>query len=89
MERRVRHALASVHPNFVGLGLCAMGITIGLGAAAVLTRVMKSLLFGVAPMDPITFAAVPVTLLVATLVASYLPARRVSAVDPVRCMRAE
>jgi predicted permease len=72
-----------------GLGLCAIGITIGVGAAIVLTRVMKSLLFGVAPVDPATFAAVPVTLLLATLAACYLPARRVSAVDPVECMRAE
>jgi predicted permease len=82
---------ADVQRMFVryGLGLCAMGIAIGVGAAAVLTRVMSSLLFGVAPLDPITFAAVPVTLLLATLAATYLPARRVSAVDPVQCMRAE
>jgi predicted permease len=82
---------ADVRQMFVryGLSLCVMGITIGVGAAAALTRVMKSLLFGVAPMDPMTFAAVPVTLLVATLAASYLPARKVSAVDPVKCMKAE
>jgi predicted permease len=82
---------ADVRQMFVryGLSLCVMGIMIGVGAAAALTRVMKSLLFGVAPMDPMTFAAVPVTLLVATLAASYLPARRVSAVDPVKCMKAE
>jgi ABC-type antimicrobial peptide transport system permease subunit len=82
---------ADVRQMFVryGLNLCAIGITIGVVAASALTRVMKSLLFGVAPMDPITFAAVPVALLVATLAASYIPARRVSAVDPVKCMRAE
>ena len=72
-----------------GAGLCAIGISIGMGAAAVLTRLMKSLLYGVAPMDPMTFAAVPVMLLLAALAASYLPARRVSAVDPVKCMKAE
>ncbi|HEY1946766.1 MAG TPA: ABC transporter permease [Bryobacteraceae bacterium] len=72
-----------------GLGLCGIGIVIGLGVAALLTRVMKSLLFGVPPLDPVTFAAVPVTLLVATLAACYLPARRASAVDPADCMRAE
>jgi predicted permease len=72
-----------------GLGLCAVGIVIGLCAAALLTRVMKSLLFGVPPVDPATFAAVPVTLLLATLAACYLPARRASTVDPVDCMRAE
>ncbi|WP_321469919.1 ABC transporter permease [uncultured Paludibaculum sp.] len=72
-----------------GLNLCAIGITIGLAAAAVLTRVMKSLLFGVAPVDPVTFAAVPVALLLAVLAACYLPARRASAVNPVECIRAE
>jgi predicted lysophospholipase L1 biosynthesis ABC-type transport system permease subunit len=82
---------ADVRQMFVryGLSLCAMGITIGVGVAAALTRVMKSMLFGVAPMDPMTFVAVPVTLLVATFAASYLPARRVSAVDPVKCMKTE
>ena len=82
---------ADVRQMFVryALGLCAMGITIGVVAASALTRLMKSLLFGVAPMDPMTFAAVPVALLVATLAASYLPARRVSAIDPVKCMKAE
>jgi ABC-type lipoprotein release transport system permease subunit len=72
-----------------GVGLCAMGIAVGMAAAAVLTPLMKSLLFGVAPIDPITFGVVPVTLLLAALAASYLPARRVSAVDPVKCMKAE
>ena len=82
---------ADVRRIFVryGIGLCAMGTAIGVGAAAVLTPLMKSLLYGVAPMDPITFAAVPVMLLLATLGASYIPARRVSAVDPVKCMKAE
>ena len=82
---------ADIRQMFVryGVGLCAMGIAIGLGAAAVLTPVMKSLLYGVAPTDPMTFAAVPLTLLLAALAASYLPARRVSAVDPVKCMKAE
>jgi predicted permease len=72
-----------------GLGLCGLGIAIGMGAAAGLTRVMKSLLYGVGSVDPITFAAVPIVLLLATVAACYLPARRVSAVDPVECMRAE
>jgi ABC-type antimicrobial peptide transport system permease subunit len=82
---------ADVRQMFVryGIGLCAMGTAIGMGAAAVLTPLMKSLLYGVAPMDPITFAAVPVTLFLAALGASYIPARRVSAVDPVKCMKAE
>ena len=65
----------------------AIGTAIGTGAAVMLTPFMKSLLYCVAPMDLMTFAAVPATLLLATLVASYLPARRVSEVDPVNCMR--
>jgi ABC-type antimicrobial peptide transport system permease subunit len=94
-EIGIRFALgtrpADVRRLFVrdGLNLCGIGITIGFGAAIVLTRAMKSLLFEVAPMDPITVAALPVTPLVATLAASYLPARRVSAVDPWARMRAE
>jgi predicted permease len=82
---------ADVRQMFVrhGVGLCAVGIAIGIGVAAVLTPLMKSLLYGVAPMDPMTFVAVPVTLLLATLAASYLPARKVSAVDLVTCMKAE
>jgi predicted permease len=94
-EIGIRLALGARHADvrqmFVryGLRLCAMGIAIGMGAAAVLTPVMKSLLYGVAPIDPVTFAAVPVTLLGAALAASYLPARRVLAVDPVKCMKAE
>ncbi|HLK17313.1 MAG TPA: ABC transporter permease [Bryobacteraceae bacterium] len=82
---------ADVRLMFVryGAGLCAIGIAIGIGAAAAVTPLMKSLLYGVAPVDPMTFTAVPVALVVATLAASYLPARRVSAVDPVACMKAE
>lgn len=82
---------ADVRQMFVryGLSLCGIGILIGVGVAAALTPVMKSMLFGVAPMDPMTFVAVPVTLLIAAFAASYLPARRVSAVDPVKCMKIE
>jgi len=72
-----------------GLKLCCAGIVIGLGAAALLAGVMRSLLFGVPPLDPVTFAAVPVTLLLATLAACYLPARKATDVDPVECMRVE
>lgn len=72
-----------------GLSLCAIGIVIGLGIAAALTRLLKSLLFGVAPMDPVTFAAVPVALLLATLAACYTPARRAAEIDPIECIKAE
>jgi ABC-type lipoprotein release transport system permease subunit len=50
---------------------------------------MSSLLFEVSPLDPITYAAVPVVLIAAALLASYLPARRATAIDPVDALRAE
>ena len=62
----VRHALV----------LASVGVAIGLGAAAALTQLMSSLLYGVTPLDPLTYMVVPIVLAVATVVASYLPARR-------------
>jgi len=50
---------------------------------------MKSLLFGVSAMDPVTYIAVPVVLVIAAMVASYVPARRVSRADPVEALRQE
>jgi ABC-type antimicrobial peptide transport system permease subunit len=72
-----------------GLWLAAIGIAIGVGIAVMLTRVMSSFLFGVGPMDPLTYAAVAAVLTVMTLLATYLPAHRASRVDPVVALRAE
>jgi predicted permease len=72
-----------------GLTLAGIGAAIGLAAAAGLTQVMSSLLFAVSALDPVTYVAVPVILVIAALVASYLPARRAAAVDPVEALRAE
>ncbi|HXA66533.1 MAG TPA: FtsX-like permease family protein [Bryobacteraceae bacterium] len=72
-----------------GLVLAATGVAIGMGAAVALTGLMSSLLFGISPLDPMTYAAVPIVLIVAAMLASYLPARRVSAVDPVEALKAE
>ena len=72
-----------------GLVLTGVGIAIGLGAAAGLTRVMASLLFDVSPVDPLTYVGVALLLMTATLLASYVPARRISPVDPAVAMRAE
>ena len=69
--------------------LAGVGMAIGLLAAAGLTRLMSSLLFGVSPLDLPTYAAVPVVLVGATVLASYLPARRAAAVDPVEALKAE
>lgn len=72
-----------------GLMLAGIGSVLGLGGAAALTRWMKSLLFGVAPLDPVTYAAVALLLISAVALASYVPARRASAVDPVDALRAD
>jgi predicted permease len=72
-----------------GLWLTTLGIAIGIGIALVVTRVMSSFLFGVSPMDPITYAAVSAVLAGMTLVATYLPAHRASRVDPVVALRGE
>jgi ABC-type antimicrobial peptide transport system permease subunit len=71
------------------VALVTLGMTIGLGGAVGVTRFMQSLLFGIGPLDPITFIAMPLLLAAAALLASYLPARRAMAVDPVETLRAE
>jgi hypothetical protein len=71
------------------LVLVGVGMAIGLGGALGFTRFMQSLLFGISPLDPITFTAMPIILTVVAVLASYLPARRAVAVDPVETLRAE
>jgi predicted permease len=71
------------------LALTGSGIAIGLAAAAGLMRLMKSLLFGVSPLDPFTYVSVLIVLAAAAVLASYLPARRAAAVNPVEALRAE
>ena len=72
-----------------GLALAGVGVAIGLGAAAGLTRLMSTLLYGITPLDPMTYAVVPVILVIATVLASYLPARRAVSVDPVEGLKSE
>jgi predicted permease len=69
--------------------LTGIGVAIGMGAAAGMMQLMKSLLFGISPLDPFTYAAVPFVLAGAAVLASYLPARRAAAVNPVEALRAE
>ena len=69
--------------------LTGVGTAMGLGAAAALVRLMRTLLFGVSPLDPVTFMAVPAVLVAAAALASYLPARRAAAIDPVEALRTE
>ncbi len=72
-----------------GLILTAAGIAIGLGAAFGLTRLMSALLFEVSPLDPATYSAVSLGLITAALLASYLPARRATAINPVQALKSE
>jgi predicted permease len=72
-----------------GLTLTGIGIAVGLAAAAGLTRLMSSLLFGTGPLDPATYAAVLVVLTVAALLASYVPARRAAMVNPMTTLAEE
>ena len=72
-----------------GMMLAAIGVAFGLGAAVGLTRLIKSLLFGVGAGDPSTYAAVSLGLVAAAMLASYVPARRASAVNPIETLRAE
>jgi predicted permease len=65
------------------------GVALGVAAAAGLAQVMSSMLFGVDPLDPITFVVVPLVLVAAALLASYVPARRASRVDPMVALRSE
>jgi predicted permease len=72
-----------------GLALVGIGAGIGLITAAGLTRLMSSLLFGISPVDPLTYGAVVAVLGTAALLASYLPARRAAMVDPVEILKAD
>ena len=72
-----------------GMILSGAGIAFGASAAAGLTRLMSSLLFGVKPVDTATFASAAGMLALAVLAASYIPARRAAAVDPVETLRGQ
>jgi ABC-type antimicrobial peptide transport system permease subunit len=72
-----------------GLKLAGAGVAIGCLAAAGLMRLIRGLLFGISPVDPLTYGSVLVVLTLAVVFASYLPARRAASVDPVETLRAE
>lgn len=72
-----------------GIWLALVGVAIGLGAAFLLTRAIKSFLFGVSPTDPLTFLAISGLLLLTALIASLIPARRATKVDPLLALRSE
>jgi predicted permease len=82
-----RHVLSLVLNE--GMLVIIAGLAIGLAASLLLTRFLASLLFGVSPTDPLTFASVALLLAGVALVACYVPARRAMRVDPMRALRHE
>ena len=70
-----------------GLLYAAIGVTIGLPAAFAASRLMSGVVFGITPHDPVTFTALPVVLLLVTIAACYVPARRAARIDPAVAMR--
>jgi len=69
--------------------LALFGVAIGLGGAFALTRTMESLLFKVSNTDPLTFVAISAILILVSLAASYIPARRATRIDPMTALRCE
>jgi putative ABC transport system permease protein len=72
-----------------GLRLPAIGLAAGLAGAFVVTRLIEHLLFQVSPTDPMTFCGVGVLLMAVALVASWIPARRATRIDPIASLRCE
>jgi ABC-type antimicrobial peptide transport system permease subunit len=71
------------------MALTGIGLVIGLGAAAGVARMMRVLLFGVQPLDPLSFAMMALVMVAAAALASYLPASRVSTINPADVLKAE
>jgi ABC-type antimicrobial peptide transport system permease subunit len=70
-----------------GLILVAIGVAAGIGVAASVSRLISNLLFGVSPLDPVTFIAVPLLLAAMAIVASSIPALRATRIDPAIALR--
>jgi putative ABC transport system permease protein len=94
-EIGIRMALGARAPDVLqlvvvnGMRLAVLGLAIGLVASWALTRFISTLLFGVAPTDPMTFSVVSLCLLAAAFLACYVPARRATKVDPLVALRYE
>ena len=94
-EIGLRMALGSSRTGVVrlilqeGIGLVGMGLLVGLAAAVAFARLLASFLFGVSPIDPVTFLLVPALLFIATLAACLIPSYRAAALDPLNALRHE
>jgi hypothetical protein len=94
-EIAIRMALGAQRGDVVRLALrqtilaTAAGLAIGIAAAAALTRYLEAMLFGITPLDVVTFIASPVLLAIVAVVACVLPARRASSIDPMIALRSE
>ena len=96
MERiGIRRALGAQWADVMGLVLrqslitTAIGISVGLAAAAALTRYLDAMLFGVTALDPVTFAAVALLFAAVATLAAWIPARRAAGLDPSIALRCE
>lgn len=72
-----------------GLRLPAIGVAAGLVGAFLVSRLIEHLLFQVSPTDPLTFAGVAALLMAVAIVASWIPARRATRIDPIAALRCE
>ena len=94
-EFGIRMALGAEANNILrlvvteGIWLAGIGLAIGLGIAALVSRLLAGLLFGVKPGDPMTFFGVSLLLAVVALLACFIPARRATRVDPLVALRYE
>ena len=94
-EIGVRVALGAQRPDVLrlialqGARLLLVGLVLGIAAAALVTRFLQTMLFGIRPLDPITFTSVSALLLAVGLLATIVPAWRAMTIDPVRALRSE
>jgi predicted permease len=94
-EIGIRMALGAQQRDVIGLALrqtllaTAAGLALGIVAAAALTRYLEGMLFGITPLDPITFITSPAILAAVALIACVLPARRAAMIDPMAALRSE
>jgi putative ABC transport system permease protein len=72
-----------------GLRLCGLGVVLGLAGSIPLTRLLRGVLFGVGPSDPVTLAMASAALVLVAVLACYIPARRALLVDPMSALRHE